>query len=172
MSSISFKKFIQAIHTAILLSSEQIIERNVSLLDKYFEEKEVEEKNAEGQTTVKKTLVPKTVTLIYPQKKQEVDHENSNDYAVIMEPVEVPLISMVPLEMCGIKKATFTTEFQMEVINDEIQIYFGKPTSPVFQKTPRTNLGKLEITLSPQDTTEGLKIISEGYENLLKRQIT
>lgn len=172
MTPISFKKFIQVIHTAILLSSEQIIEKNLTLLDKYFEEHEAKIQDERGNEVIKKTLIPKTVTLIYPHKVQTGGQANQNNFTSIQEPVEVPLISMIPMEICGIKKATFTTEFEMEVVQDELQIYFGKPDTSLLKKTPKTNLGKLEITLTPQETTEGLRIIAEGYENFLKRQIT
>lgn len=172
MAPISFKKFIQVLHTAILLSSEQIIEKNLMLLDKYFEEHESKILDEGGNEIIKKTLVPKTVTLIYPHKVQTENSANPDNFSSIQEPVEVPLISMVPMEMCGIKKATFSTEFEMEVIQDELQIYFGKPDTSLLKKSAKTNLGKLEITLTPQETTEGLRIITEGYENFLKRQIT
>ena len=172
MAPISFKKFIQILHRAILLSSEQIVEKNLTLLDKYFEEHESKILDEGGNEIIKKTLVPKTVTLIYPHKVQTGSSANPDNFTSIQEPVEVPLIAMVPMQMCGIKKATFTTEFEMEVIQDELQIYFGKPDTPLLKKSAKTNLGKLEITLTPQETTEGLRIITEGYENFLKRQIT
>ncbi|MBB1138095.1 DUF2589 domain-containing protein [Myroides sp. WP-1] len=171
MTSISLKKFIQAIHSAIQMSNEQIVDQNLTLLDRYFEEKEVPSIDLNGQTTYKKTLVPKTVTLSYPQKVQQ-STANEDSFTLLMEPVEVPLISMIPLGVCGVKKATFTTAFQMEVIEDELQIHFGKPTGSIVKKAPHTNFGKLELTLSPQETTEGLRLLSEGYENYLKRQIT
>lgn len=172
MTPISFKKFIQVIHTAILLSSEQIIEKNLNLLDKYFEERESKLLDEKGREIIKKTRVPKMVTLIYPQKTQAQGTANPNNFTSFQEPVEVPLISMVPMEMCGIKKATFTTEFEMEIVQDELQIYFGKPETSLLKKKTKTNLGKLEITLTPQETAEGLRILTEGYENFLKRQIT
>lgn len=172
MALISFKKFIQAIHSAILLSNEQIVKQNLSLLQEYFEEKLVEVVDIHGQTTTKKTLVPKTVTLTYPSKNEVPDNENSDNFSLVMAPVEVPLISMIPMDNCGIEKATFTTEFQMQIIQDELQIIFGNPSSGMLKKAPATNLGKLEITLSPHETPEGLRLITESYENFLKRQIT
>lgn len=172
MAPISFKKFIQVIHTAILLSSEQIAEKNVNLLNKYFEERESKLLDENGIEITRKSWVPKMVTLIYPQRIQTENNANPTNFISFQEPVEVPLISLVPMEMCGIKKATFTTEFEMEVKQDELQIYFGKPDTSLFKKNVKTNHGKLEITLTPQETTEGLRIITEGYENFLKRQIT
>lgn len=171
MALISFKKFIQAIHSAISISTEQIIEQNLGLFNKYFEETEVEVVDDDGGVKSKKTLVPKTVTLTYPITNEVPNNENSDNFSLLMDPVEVPLISMVPMNICGVEKATFTTEFQMQIVQDELQIFFGKPTNGMLKKTPATNFGKLEITLSPQETTEGLKLITESYENFLKRQI-
>lgn len=172
MAPISLKKFIQVIHTAILLSSEQLVEKNLTLLDRYFEERESKVVDEKGNERIQKTLIPKTVTLIYPQRVQTGSHANQDNFISVQEPVEVPLISMIPMEICGIEKAVFTTEFEMEIVQDELQIYFGKPENPILKKKAKTNLGKLEITLTPQETTEGLRILTEGYENLLKRQIT
>lgn len=172
MAIISFKKFIQAIHSAILSSNEQIIKQNLSLLNEYFEEKEINLESSDGKITSKKTLVPKTVTLTYPNQNEIPDNKNADNFSLVMTPVEVPLISMIPIENCGIEKATFTTEFQMQIIQDELQIIFGKPSSSILKKAPGTNIGKLEITLSPHETPEGLKLITESYENFLKRQIT
>ncbi|MGG5507097.1 MULTISPECIES: DUF2589 domain-containing protein [unclassified Myroides] len=171
MKTISLKNFIQALHTAILMTKEQIADQNLRLLDRYFEEKEVQTIDLNGQVTYRKTWIPKTVTLSYPQKVQQAKAEEDS-FTLLMEPVEVPLISMIPLEVCGIEKATFTTEFQMEISNDELQIYFDKPTTSLIKRTSHAHVGKLKITLRPQQTSEGLKQISEGYENYLKRQIT
>jgi hypothetical protein len=172
MALISFKKFIQAIHTAILSSNEQVIKQNQSLLRDYFEEAEVEIRDEQGQVTFKKTLTPKTVTLTYPEKNEVPNKDNQDNFSLVMAPVEVPLIALVPMTTCGIEKATFTTEFQMQIIENDLHILFGKAPSNILKKTPGINFGKLEITLSPHETPEGLKLLTESYENFLKRQIT
>ena len=171
MTSVSFKKFIQAIHSAILFSNEQIAERNLVLLDRYFEEKEVDSIGPNGQEIRKKTLVPKTVTLSYPNFNED-QKENQDPYMLHQASVEVPLITLIPMELCEIKQATFSTEFQMEIRNDELHICFTKSSGSLIRKGVDKSTGKLEIILSPQETTEGIKLISEGYEDYLKRQIT
>lgn len=170
MTSISLKKFIKAIHRAILQANDLVTEKNLTLFDRYFEEKEVELVDHQGEKTYKKTRVPKTIMLNYPEKTQK----NKEKQEAIFTPlnlVEVPLITLIPLEMCSIQKATFSLDFNLEIDQEKLQLYFGKSNTNLFTKKTSTNKGKLKITLRPHPPTEGLKRISEGYENYLKRQV-
>jgi len=169
---ISFKSFIKAIHSAIVESSEQLMGKNIEILNKYFDSREIEVVESDGSKKKKTTLVPKTVTVTYPKTNEIPDNENANDYALVMAPVEVPLVTLVPMTLCNIEKATFTAEFEMEIVKDELQVRFLKPSAQFVQKSPARNIGKLEISLSPHDTSEGLKALIDSYENFLKRQIT
>lgn len=169
---ISFKSFVKAIHSAIVESSDQLMGKNLEIFHKYFDNKEEEVVDADGTKKMKPTLVPRTVTLTYPQTNEIADSENSKGYSLKMAPVEVPLITLVPLTLCNIEKATFTAEFEMEIVKDSLQINFVKPRSEFISKSPGHNIGKLEITLKPHETSEGLKALIESYENFLKRQIT
>lgn len=169
---ISFKSFVKAIHSSIVESSEQLMGKNLDILHKYFESKEVDVVESDGTKKTKTTLVPRTVTLTYPTTNNVPDNENDLGYSLSMAPVEVPLITLVPMTLCNIEKATFTAEFEMEVIKDALQINFVKPTTQFIKRSPGHNIGKLEITLTPHDTSEGLKSLIESYENFLKRQIT
>ncbi|MCD7943029.1 MAG: DUF2589 domain-containing protein [Bacteroides intestinalis] len=81
--------------------------------------------------------------------------------------VQVPLITLVPVTASKIEKATVTAEFALEVINNELQISF-----PNNKSSENATVGKLEIVISPQELTDGLELIIEGYANALKRQIT
>ena len=104
-------------------------------------------------------MVPKIVQLEYPAL--------DDTGAVTTTTVQVPLITLVPVTASKIEKATVTAEFALEVINDELQISFPN------KKTPENaTVGKLEIVISPQELTDGLELIIEGYANALKRQIT
>lgn len=86
--------------------------------------------------------------------------------------VHVPLITLVPISTSQIEKATLTADFDMEIVDGDLQIDFtGKQKSRgVFKKTKKSK-GTLEIMISPQDTSEGLKLLIEGYETMIKRQI-
>lgn len=154
---ISFKAFVEAIHEAIINASNTLMDKNVGLLDKYFEE-------ITDKTTNKTTLTPKNVILEYPAL--------TSDGQVSPTEIQVPLITLVPLATSQIEKATLTAEFEMEIIDNELQLSFPSHKSGVFHKDSKGNTGKLEIVISPQESSEGLKLIVEAYEAALKRQIS
>ena len=160
---ISFKSFISAVHDAIMHASDSLMDKNVGLLNKYFDETVVEEKDEKGVSTSKTTLVPKTVTLEYPNLTSNGDVE--------ITLVQVPLVTLVPLSMSQVEKATLTADFEMEIIDDVLQLHFTDSSNKGFFKKSKANRGKLEIVITPKDTTDGLKLLIEGYEAILKRQI-
>jgi hypothetical protein len=95
--------------------------------------------------------------------------------------VHVPLITLVPLAMSQIEKAKLSVDFEMKIINNELQLNFpsgSRSKKSFFGKKKKqdnddvsASMGHLEITLSPHESSEGLKEIVEGYENVLKSQI-
>jgi len=108
------------------------------------------------------TLSPKSVVIEYP-------HQTANGIEFVE--VHVPLITLVPLTMSHIEKAKLSANFEMEIVNDELQLNFtNKPRGRFGRKSKRT-WGQLEITISPQESSEGLKQLVEGYEQALKNQI-
>ena len=153
---ISFKAFIQAIHSAISDSSEKITNKNQKILDEYFDKKD-------------NRLVPKTVTLDYP-KSHSLD--STEQYDLTLSSIEVPLITLVPITFQNIEKTVLTAEFELEVIDNAVQIKFEKSRSGIIHRKNNGNIGKLEITLTPQETPEGLQSLIDSYEGFLKRQIT
>jgi hypothetical protein len=161
---ISLKSFIIAIHDALINASDTLMNANVALLDKYFiETPGTTADPISGELRDKKTLVPRTVTLEYP-------HITAAGQLESLE-VSVPLITLVPFTMAHVEKAKFTASFEMEVVNGELQLNFAnKHTGGFFRKKLKT--GNLEITLTPQDTPEGLRLLVEGYDAILKRQIS
>jgi hypothetical protein len=160
---ISFKAFINAIHEAVVGASDSLMEKNVGLLDRYFDETKTEEVDpVTKQAKKKNTLVPKSVSLEYPRTTAQ---------GIQTAEVQVPLITLVPLQMSKIEKATLTANFEMQVVNGELQLNFTNSPSKSFFKKSKTSFGKLEITIAPQETSEGLKLMVEGYEALLKQQI-
>ena len=169
---ISFKSFVNAIHDAILTTNDALMDKNTDLLDKYFEEKTVgltdaDKKpiyNEDGSQKQKKVLEPVSVVMDYPVIDDEGKQKNID--------VHVPLITLIPVSTSQIEKATLTADFDMEIVDGELQIDFaGKKKSEGLLENSKTSKGTLEITISPQDTTDGLKQLIEGYETLIKRQI-
>jgi hypothetical protein len=162
---ISFKAFVEAVHEAIISASNTLMDKNVGLLDKYFEESSKDVSNGESGTKTKSTLIPKNVVLEYPILTADGNVETTE--------IQVPLITMVPLSMSQIEKATLTADFEMQIVDGELQLSFpGRKNDGVFHKKSKTTTGKLEITISPQESSEGLKLIVEGYEAVLKRQLS
>ncbi len=169
---ISFKSFVTAIHGAILKANDALMEKNTELLNKYFEEKnaDVTDENgnpvidsASGKPKQKKVLEPVSVILDYPIINDDGKLQNVD--------VHVPLITIVPLVTSQIEKATLTADFEIDIVNNEVQINFEpKKSEGLFSKN-KTLTGKFEITISPQDTPEGLRLLIEGYETMIKRQI-
>lgn len=162
---ISLKSFVSAIHSAVAAAADTLINKNQELLGQYFQE--VKGINTEGDdsgsvqsTGVEKHLQPLMVKLNYP----DVDNIEDGKAAEVM----VPLITLVHFASFQIEKVTLSTEFRMSVDkNDELQLDFSKPKS--FGKN--APLGKLDIVISPTETSEGLQQLIEGYQTMLKRQL-
>lgn len=116
------------------------------------------------------SLVPKTVRVNYPATFDYATPDNEKEYKTISTPVEVPLLTLVPISNYNIEKATFNANFKFDVVDEQVMIDFSKDI--IKENEVSNNYGKLEIVLSPQQTPEGLRSLIESYENFLKRQIT
>lgn len=116
------------------------------------------------------SLVPKTVRVNYPVTFDFATPDNDKEYKTVSTPVEVPLLTLIPISNYNIEKATFNANFKFNVIDDQVMIDFSK--DPIKEGDISNSFGKLEIVLAPQQTPEGLRSLIESYENFLKRQIT
>jgi len=162
---IKFKSFIIAIHDAIINASDSLMDKNVGLLDKYFNQIVKRTVDESTQNVVEKTILePKTVILEYPTQNADGEEE--------INEVHVPLITLVPLQMSQVEKAVVTADFEMEIIDGEVELSFPKKGIKSIFGDSRKNTARLEITITPQQTSEGLNVLVEGYEALLKRQIS
>jgi hypothetical protein len=158
---ISLKSFVEAIQGAIFNANVTLMDQHEGLLDKYFSQ--VDSETEPG----KKNLVPKTVTIQYPH----LDSSDAGGMVVKMTDVQVPLITLVPLTISEIKKATVSVEFEMDVVDGDLQLDFtSRSSGGLFRKKKKIKHGKIDIILTPRDSTEGVKILVEGYERMLKRQ--
>lgn len=160
---ISFEKFVYAIHDAILMANDKILERSEEIFDKYFQEsEEIDSKTGKSKKTG--TLNPKSVTVEYP-------YQNSKGEIEVTE-VSVPLITMIPMNASHIEKATLKADFELAIIDDEVQLSFPGSKKSRFKNGDDSTRGSLEIVISPQETSEGLRLLVEGYEAALKGQIS
>jgi hypothetical protein len=109
------------------------------------------------------TLSPKSVVVEYPRHTEN---------GIELIEIHVPLITLTPVTMTHIEKATLTANFEMQIIDGGLQLNFSDRSRGAFRKKSKSSThGKLEITISPQESSEGLKQLIEGYENALKSQI-
>lgn len=148
---ISLKTFIDSIHDAVVAANDTLTDSSVGFISKYFKDNDSDDD----------TLVPKTIKVNYPQ---------ITDSGIENIEVEVPLLTLAPLTCPTIDNVEFSTKFEMDIVNDELQLTFSKDNKDTLeQKSNR--LGNLKIIISPQDVPEGLKTLIEGYERVLKSQI-
>lgn len=170
---INFNSFVLAIHDAILKANDALMDKNTSLLNKYFKEKTIDVKDKDqkpvldekGQPTQKVIHEPVSVILDYPSLDENGDLKQLE--------IHVPLITLVPVTSSQIEKATLTAEFDMQIVDGSLQLDFVNRTASTksFFSKPKTSRGTIEIIISPQETSEGLKLLIESYETLLKKQI-
>lgn len=196
---ISLKLFVTAIHDAIMNASDSLTQKNRGLLDSYFTPNTTIDSTSEESTT---TLTPKIVTLEYPiltpppertpplklgavaptaamsednAERADTNEQENVELETQTKQIQVPLITLVPLSMPQIEKAVLTADFEIQIVDGELQLNFpsnsiATNSKGLFKKSKST-FGKLEITITPHEPTEGLKQIVEAYEAILKRQI-
>jgi Protein of unknown function (DUF2589) len=162
---ISLKSFVRAIHSAIMQAHDSLMTSNVEILNEFFHEapKDTNDKDA-GDKVGEKTLKPKNVIVEYPVLTASGKLETAE--------VHVPLITLVPLSISQIEKAKLTVNFDLEAVDGELQLTFMKQSGGgLFSGKPKIERNNMEITIAPIQTSEGLKLLVEGYEAILKRQI-
>jgi hypothetical protein len=152
--AISFKNFVSGICEAVASASEKLSNREQQLLDTFFT-KEIQEDG----TAASDKYVPKTVFLEAPVTNQ--------DGSISKGDIEIPLISLVSHSPSKMKKFDLKIDIQAFVENEELKIELAN------DKQRHSDLGKgtLEITISPDESPEGLKELIESYENVIKNQI-
>lgn len=163
---IGFKKFINAIHDAILAANDELMNKNMALLDKYFISNDNSGSNTEGSgfgstegSSQENVLSAKAVVVEYPKV---------TDDGVEMTNVHVPLMTLAPMNMSQIEKAVLSSTFNMEIVNGDLQIDFVDKDDP---NNAGKNIGTLEVTLALHEPAEGWKELVAGYEKALKQQL-
>lgn len=151
---LSLKLFIEALHDAIIKANQSVFDKSEKFLMSFFTQ------DSKDQTK----LIPKTVTLDYPYLTASGE--------VINTDVKVPLITLMPMTNTQVEKATFTFEFGVEDVDGELQIEFIKPGGLFHKKQKNIKPGKVEIVITPQQSPEGVKLLVEGYERMIKKQFS
>jgi len=179
------------VQKAAIAASQSLQEQNLKIIDFYFDEVEEEDTVKQGlkaslreqmkygnmndqdidnivdalPAEVTKMvnqkngkLVPKTVTVQYPKitAKGPAVHE-----------VTVPLLVLVPFTLTEVSNIKFTTELDVRLIDDELDISFPtKGTEPI-----ENSIASLEINLDKSIPPDGLRKLIEGYDRALRAQI-
>jgi hypothetical protein len=109
-----------------------------------------------------KSLKPVTITVQFPENTAS---------GVVMRDVAIPLITLVPIRMPSIEEVRFKSNFNFQLVDDDIQIEFGANKGHQLDAFDANTDGSMEIVLRPAESTDGLRKLIEGYEKALRAQI-
>jgi len=154
---ISLKSFVDAVHDAIVAANDTLTDSSVGIIAKFF--KKAKPENTEGDSET--VLIPESIIVKYPHITEKGIEEVD---------VNVPLLTLAPLTCPTIDTVEFETRFEMEIVENELQLNFSKDNKDSAESKSNRS-GHLKIVLSPQEVPEGLKSVIEGYERVLKSQI-
>lgn len=184
---ISLESFIKGIHQAITSANESLMQKNLNLLRTFFEPvlannsgqgrmgalqktnpKGVSDKEVRTKNVFNSRSKPKCIVVQYP-----VETVNG----IEMIDVEVPLITLIPTGLSQIDKVNVKMDVYLSLNKDGgVNIGFEKPKvkrRPLFHPAEESHskVGKINITLSPHEGADGLKVLISKYENVLRSQI-
>ncbi len=155
---INFSKLVDTINEATNIANSSLLQSQNDIMSTYFE------KNGTSEN-----YQAKVVTINYPVKAE--------DNTVQIVAVNVPLITLVPISTSRIEELKFTTNLEV-TLNDSnnLLVSFSNENendNNLFnrKKSSSATYAKIEITLKPNESPEGLKNIIEGYEKILRTQI-
>lgn len=100
----------------------------------------------------------------------------------MMSDVRVPLITLVPVIMTQISEVRLRSDLVVQIEGDDVVVSFPVGCSASSNDDNATTMenmyepeagtvASLEITLTPNTGTAGLKKLIEGYERILRAQI-
>lgn len=143
-------EFLIELRRAVNEASVSLTKKNIELFDEYFER--------QNEADSESARIPKTVRMNYPVMLE--------DDIVQMRTVDVPLISLVPLNNSKIAKATFSIDFQLDDENGEVTVSFPKKRFGEIQ-----HLSHLEISIVPDEVPQGVSSVVENYNDVIEKQI-
>lgn len=155
---IKLRSFIDAIHDAILVANDTLTDSSESALSKFFTKVE---KHSETGELVSEEYKAKSISLKYPHITEDGVEEIE---------VEVPLLTISPITFPTIDKVSIKSKFSMSIVNSELMVEFVKEKSSE-STGGNSQYGEIDIVISPQDPPEGMKVVIEGYEKILKSNI-
>ncbi len=202
---INLEEFVHSIHVATASAGEALIQKNLDLLERFFEPADDDDEDithmaeigrsdakVEGKTLKRgekkeppsddtpklfmhgeyggeiPILKPKMVAMQYPTVTRNGPG---------IQTVNVPLITLIPLSQVELREMSFSTELELSVNGDALQVSFPKRTLKAKEmaeegaKQGHGGKAKLEVKIAAMETPDGLKYIVDGYERALRAQV-
>ena len=152
---IKLDKLVEAINDAAEIANATLADSQDQVINDFFNKDEETGK-----------YIAKTITVEYPT--------TSADGKPNMVNVDVPLITIVPISSARIEELKFTTLLDIAIEKDELMVSFSNKSgnnNPDEPNNSKQSSATLELLIKPQENTEGLSKLVEGYEKLLRAQI-
>lgn len=151
---IKLKKLVEAINDAAEIANATLANSQDQVINDFFDQDEETER-----------YTAKTVSINYPR--------TTTDGTVSEHIVEVPLLTVVPISSARIEELRFTTNLDIAIENDELLVSFSNKSAENSEWNTNTKQpsAKLDLVIKPQENTEGLNKLIEGYEKALRAQI-
>lgn len=159
---INLDHLVSAIYQAVLKASDSLADKNLEILNAYFESSEEEE----GEVK----LIPKTTIIQYPRVTAD---------GVEVHDVHVPIIALLPMNQIQISEVKVRLDLDIFLEKDALKVNFtqkrmhdahGNMLEKGQHIAAHAN-ASLEVVLSPSMPPEGLKLLIDGYEKALRAQI-
>jgi hypothetical protein len=183
---INLQEFVQTIHTATAAAGEALIQKNLGLIDQFFEPVEDEPEQPASGNARKAAINSRTETQtpneeppvqVMKPRMVAVQYPKTTKDGASIQTVNVPLITLVPLSQVELKEMEFATELELSVNGEDLQVSFPKRTAKSQDLAAEgANLGnggkaKLEVKIAAMETPDGLRYLVDGYERALRSQI-
>ncbi|WP_341900097.1 DUF2589 domain-containing protein [Fluviicola taffensis] len=151
---IQLKKLVEAINNAAEIANATLVNSHDQVIDNFF--------NKDGETG---KYQAKIIVIEYPIV--------ADGGTIEKRLVEVPLITVVPISSARIEGLKFTTELEIALENNDLMVSFTNSNREGFlsRGKKKSTFATLEIDIRPQENTEGLNKLIEGFEKQLRAQI-
>lgn len=151
---IQLKKLVEAVNDAAEIANATLVNSHDQVIDNFFHK---DEETGKYQA--------KTIVVEYP-----IVRDNGT---IEKQKVDVPLITVVPISSARIESLRFTTELEIALEDNNLMVSFSNSNGEGFlsKGKKKTNIATLEIDIRPQENTEGLNKLIEGFEKQLRAQI-
>lgn len=182
---ISFQSFVEAINDAVQSANDALLSRHEELLHTYFEPASPAPQAGKGAAKLSTSAAAQTRGALRARSVR-LEYPVQTDQGIELTEVDVPLLTLVPLSFPQIETVKFTAQFKLDMQGDEVAIDLsrggakpklkakGAAAATADAAEPETEsggTGQIEITLTPNQGTEGVRRIVEQYTKAVKAQM-